>query len=182
MWVSLSRFLGSQLECNQKTTYLGHRILGAAHGQDPLDGTPGVVADSALGAGHTTNLGHVLTSLSNDCRSLGAGDHGTDVDPARLVLRGVGVGLGASPLAVRSGRLDRLSLGMTLAIGGIGNNGVALDILGVLLGGRDLVGGHLGLGLGVGVAACYFVESRALGLRLVIWARGGRRVLERTLG
>lgn len=69
---------------------------------------------------------------------------------------------------------------MTLAIGGIGNNGVALDILGVLLGGRDLVGGHLGLGLGV--AACYFVESGALGFRLVIWARRGRRVLERTLG
>lgn len=160
-------------------TYLSHGVLEAADGQDPLYGTPRIIADGALGAGQPANLGNILTCLSDHCGGLRAGDNRANVNPVRLVLGGVLVRLGASSFTVRCGRLDRLSLGVILAIGCIGDDCVTLGVLRALNSG-DLVARHVRLGLGV--AAHYFVQGGSLGLGLIVGGRRRRRVLERTLG
>lgn len=161
-----------------KQTHLGHSILGPAHRQDPLNGTPRVVADGALGPGHPANLRHILTSLSDDRGSLRAGYHRANVDPARLILGGVLIRLRAGAVTVRGSGLDRLGLGMALAIGCIGDHRVTLGILGAFNGG-DLI---VRIGLCVTVIARFLVQCRALGFWLVVRARGRRGILERTLG
>jgi hypothetical protein len=76
--------------------------------------------------------------------------------------------------------LDRLGVGReSLAVGGIGDDCISLNILGGI-DGRNLGARYIGLCLSF--VLDYFVESWALGLGLIIGARRRRRVLKRTLG
>jgi hypothetical protein len=67
-------------------TDFGNGINDAAHSEDALDGPFLVVAHGAFSPRHLSDLGDILTTLSNDGGSLRTRDDGSDMDPGGLVM------------------------------------------------------------------------------------------------
>ena len=142
-------------------------VNNAAYGQDALDRAFLVVADSALGAGHLADVGHVLSTFADDRCCFGTRDDSTDVDPGGLVMR---VGRGSGSLSRKGqGADDRFCLG------GFGRRGLggqfrlhAVGLLGLLGEGR---GSRVQLGSFFLHILDDLVQGRPLCVRLVV-ARG----------
>lgn len=80
----VSQFRRSMAE---RRAHLGDSILRSTDGQNSLNGSFGVVADGALGAGHSSDLRHVLTTFANDGGGLGTRDNRPEMDPLSFILR-----------------------------------------------------------------------------------------------
>ncbi len=76
----------SRISKSRLLTYLGDSILSSTDRQDTLNGTTGIVTDSAFRTRKLSNLGHVLTTFTNAGGSFSTGDDSTNMYPLCLVL------------------------------------------------------------------------------------------------